>query len=95
MVIPVDVGALGTIADRLLGWLFQLPETISEVELQKSTLPGTAQVLRRVLRFPGLWQRPESKNNTTHGRMQKNFFSTTTVTVSLCIYIMYEANDDE
>ena len=55
MVIPVVVGALGAIGDRLPGWLAQIPGTISEVELQKSALLGTAQVLRRVLKLPGLW----------------------------------------
>ena len=55
MVITVVVGALGAIADRLPGWLAQIPGTISEVELQKSTLLGTAQVFQRVLRLPGLW----------------------------------------
>ena len=55
MVIPVVVGALGAIADRLPGWLAQILGTISEVELQKSALLGTSQVLRRVLRLPGLW----------------------------------------
>ena len=56
MVIPVVVGALGAIvADRLPGWLAQILGTISEVELQKSAILGTAQVLRRVLRLPGLW----------------------------------------
>ena len=42
MVIPVDVGALGAITDRLPGWLGQIPGTISEIELQKSALLGTA-----------------------------------------------------
>ena len=55
MVIPIVVGALGAITDRLPGWLAQIPRTISEFELQKSALLGTAQVLRRVLRLPGLW----------------------------------------
>ena len=55
MVIPVVVGALGAIADRLPGWLAQIPGTISEVELQKIALLGTTQVLRRVLRLLGLW----------------------------------------
>ena len=36
MVIPLVVGALDAIADRLPGWLAQIPGTISEVELQKS-----------------------------------------------------------
>ena len=40
--ITVVVGALGAIADRLPGWLSQIPGTISEVEL-------------RVLGLPGLW----------------------------------------
>ena len=53
MVIPVVVGALGAIADRLPGWLAKIPGTISEVELQKTAFLGTAQVLRRVL--SGLW----------------------------------------
>ena len=55
MVILVVVGALDAIADRLPGWLAQIPRTISEVELQKIGLIGTAQVLRRVLRLSGLW----------------------------------------
>ena len=38
MVIPVAVGAPGAIADRLPGWLAQIPGTISEIELQKSAL---------------------------------------------------------
>ena len=38
MVIPVVIGALGAIADRLPGWLAQIPGTISEVELQKRAL---------------------------------------------------------
>ena len=46
MVIPVVVGALGEIADRLPNWLAQIPEKINEVELQKSALLGTVQVLR-------------------------------------------------
>ena len=53
MVIPVVDGTLGAIADRLPGWLAQIPGTISEVELQKSALLGTAQVLRHVLRLRG------------------------------------------
>ena len=45
IVIPVVVGALGAITVRLLGWLAQMLGTISEVELQKSALLETAQVL--------------------------------------------------
>ena len=68
MVIPVVVGAVDATADRLPGWLAQIPGTISsKVELQKSTFLGTAQVLLRMLRFPRLWSSPEFENNTTHG----------------------------
>ena len=52
---PSSFGALGAIADRLPGWLAQTLGTISEVELQKSTLLGTAQALQRVLKLPALW----------------------------------------
>ena len=38
IVIPVVVGALAGIADRLPGGHTQIPGTISEVELQRSTL---------------------------------------------------------
>ena len=55
MVIPVVVGALGAIANKLPDLLAQIPRTISEVELQKRVLLGTAQVLQHVLRLPGLW----------------------------------------
>ena len=64
MVIPVVVGALGVIADRLPGWLAQMPGKTSEVELLNSALLGTAQVFRRVLRLPGPLYGPESENNT-------------------------------
>ena len=55
MVIPVVVGALRAIADRLPGWLAQILSMISEVELQKSPLLAKAHVLRRDLRLPKLW----------------------------------------
>ena len=55
MVGSVVVGALGAIADRLPGWLAQIPRTISEVKLQKYTLLGMAQVLQRVHRLQRLW----------------------------------------
>ena len=49
IVAPAVVGALGAITDRLLVWLAQIPATISEVELQKSALLGTAEVIRLLL----------------------------------------------
>ena len=55
VVIPVVVGALGSIADKLPGWLAQILGTISEVELQKGAFLEAVQVLRRVLILPGLW----------------------------------------
>ena len=56
LVISVVDDALGAIADRLPGWLVQILGTIGEVELQKSALLGTAQVLwAGVFSDPGLW----------------------------------------
>ena len=55
MVIPVVVGALGEISEKLPGWLAQIPGAISKVaELQMSAFLGPAQVLWCVLRLPGL-----------------------------------------
>jgi hypothetical protein len=54
-VIPVVVGALGTVTDRLSAWLGEIPGKINEVDLQKSALLGTTKLLRRILRLPGLW----------------------------------------
>ena len=45
MVIPVVVGALGAIADRLPGWLAQIPGTVSEVEVVFSDSKGSGRVL--------------------------------------------------
>ena len=58
MVISVVVGALGAIADRLPGWLVQILGTINDVELLKSALLGTTQVLQHVLRLAGLCRAP-------------------------------------
>ena len=83
MVIPVVVGALSAIGDRLPGWLARIPRTISEVELQKSALLVTAQVFRRVLRPPGLWYSADSENHTTHGRVKKSFFKNSTTAIKV------------
>ena len=56
MVIPLVIDALGAMPDILTSWLAQTPSHISESDLQKSALLGTAKVLRRLLRLPGLWQ---------------------------------------
>ena len=55
VVIPVVIGALGAIADRLPCWLAQKPRTISKIKQQKITLLGTMQVIQHVLRLPELW----------------------------------------
>ena len=52
MVISVVVGALGAIPNRLSGWLAQILATISEVELQKSTLLGMVLVFQHALKLP-------------------------------------------
>ncbi|KAL3984303.1 histone H2B [Sarotherodon galilaeus] len=36
-------------------WLQQIPGTTSEISVQKSAVLGTAKILRRTLKLPGLW----------------------------------------
>ncbi|XP_068190807.1 uncharacterized protein [Antennarius striatus] len=54
-VVPVVVGALGAVTPKLEEWLQQIPGTTSEASVQKSAVLGTAKILRRTLRLPGLW----------------------------------------
>ena len=54
-VIPVVIGALGAVTPKLGEWLQQIPGRTSEISVQKSALLGTAKILRRTLKLPGLW----------------------------------------
>jgi hypothetical protein len=54
-VIPVVVGALGAVTERFPEWISLIPGKINGVSLQKAALLGTARILRRVLKLPGLW----------------------------------------
>ena len=54
-VVPVVVGALGAVTPKLGEWLQQIPGTTSEASVQKSAVLGTAKILRRTLKLPGLW----------------------------------------
>ena len=54
-VVPVVVGALGAVTPKLGEWLQQIPGTTSETSVQKSAVLGTAKILRRTLKLPGLW----------------------------------------
>ena len=48
-VIPVVVGALGSISKKLEKCIEELGIVISTALLQKTALPGTARILRKVL----------------------------------------------
>jgi hypothetical protein len=48
-VVPIVIGALGTITDRLTSYLAMLGVTLSFETIQKSALLGTARILRKVL----------------------------------------------
>ncbi|KAM9816571.1 carbohydrate sulfotransferase 6 isoform X4 [Syngnathus typhle] len=50
-VVPVVIGALGAVTPKLEEWLQQIPGT-SDI---KSAVLGTAKILRRTLKLPGLW----------------------------------------
>ncbi|TWW57300.1 hypothetical protein D4764_07G0000190, partial [Takifugu flavidus] len=54
-VVPVVIGTLGAVTPNLSRWLQQIPGTTSEISVQKSAVLGTAKVLHRTLRLPGLW----------------------------------------
>ena len=54
-VVPVVIGPLGAVTHKLGEWLQQIPGTTSEVSVQKSAVLGTAKILHRTLKLPGLW----------------------------------------
>ena len=53
-VIPIVIGALGAITPAHQSWAAQLPAAPESYQLQKCALLGTAKILRRVLKLPGL-----------------------------------------
>ena len=52
-VVPVLIGALGAVTPKLEEWLQQIPGT-SELSFQKSAVLGTAKIVCRTLKLPGL-----------------------------------------
>jgi hypothetical protein len=54
-VIPVVVGALGALTSTHEQWLSEIPGQQDSNKIQKCTLLGTAKILRRTLKLPGLW----------------------------------------
>ena len=54
-VIPIVIGVLGAITPAHQSWAAQLPAAPESYQLQKCVLLGTAKILRRVLKLPGLW----------------------------------------
>lgn len=55
VVVPVVIGALGAVTPKLEEWLEQIPGTTSDISVQKCAVLGTAKILRRTLKLPGLW----------------------------------------
>ncbi|TWW77705.1 hypothetical protein D4764_12G0010950 [Takifugu flavidus] len=54
-VVPVVIWTLWAVTPNLSRWLQQIPGTTPEISVQKSAVLGTAKILRRTLRLPGLW----------------------------------------
>ena len=48
-VIPVVVGALGCVSIKFEQWIERIGITVNVEDIQKTTLLGTARILRRVL----------------------------------------------
>ena len=55
VVVPVVVGALGSVTPKHFQWLAQIPGKEDERGLQKCALLGTGKILRRFLKLPGFW----------------------------------------
>ena len=51
IVVPVIFGALGSKTKKLGDWLEKLDITVNAALLQKTTLLGTARILRKVLGY--------------------------------------------
>ena len=49
LIVPVVIGALGSITDRLEGYLTDIHVGLKPVTMQKTVLLGSARILRRVL----------------------------------------------
>ena len=58
-VVPVVIGALEAVTPKLEEWLQQIPGTTSELSVLKRAVLGTAKILRRTLKLPGLWYRTQ------------------------------------
>ena len=54
-VVPMVFGALRAVTPKLREWLQQILGTTSETSVQKRTVLGTAKILHRTLKLPGLW----------------------------------------
>ncbi|KAK7879105.1 hypothetical protein WMY93_034112 [Mugilogobius chulae] len=54
-VVPVVIGALGAVTPKLDEWLQHIPGSTPDISVQKSAVLGTARILRRTLKLPGLW----------------------------------------
>ncbi|KAK7925436.1 hypothetical protein WMY93_007746 [Mugilogobius chulae] len=65
-VVPVVIGALGAVTPKLDEWLQHIPGTTADISVQKSAVLGTARILRRTLKLPGLWKLTELRVKLDH-----------------------------
>uniref|UniRef100_A0A3P9CTW7 C2H2-type domain-containing protein n=1 Tax=Maylandia zebra TaxID=106582 RepID=A0A3P9CTW7_9CICH len=73
-VVPVVIGALGAVTPKLGEWLQQIPGITSEISVQKSAVLGTAKILRRTLKLPGLcFSHSGNRNRHEHTHMEGNY----------------------
>ncbi|KAJ0057310.1 hypothetical protein NL108_002264 [Boleophthalmus pectinirostris] len=54
-VVPVVISALGAVTPKLEEWLQKIPGKTTDISVQKSAVLGTAKILHRTLKLPGLW----------------------------------------
>ena len=63
-VVPVVIGALGTIPKRLKDYLRNINAGIDLVHFKEQVLPGSTRILGKVLKFWGSFLRPDIYDGT-------------------------------
>uniref|UniRef100_A0A3B3HDB2 HAT C-terminal dimerisation domain-containing protein n=1 Tax=Oryzias latipes TaxID=8090 RepID=A0A3B3HDB2_ORYLA len=74
-VVPVVIGALGAVTPKLEEWLQQIPGKTSDLLVQKSAVLGTAKILRRTLKLPGLCRETRHQREKSTAKVKRKYHS--------------------
>ena len=89
-VIPIVVGALGAVSKKLDKWIEKLGIHIRIELLQKTTLLGTARILRKKLGNLGYWLQPAPKEK--HDQHKDKAVKDMTIMIIIIIIILSALN---